>query len=114
ALVIAPKRVAEEVWSVERDLWRPDLSITVAKGSPAARAELLRSEADVTVLGRDNASDVLPLLAANRHTPFKTIIIDELSGYKARGTQRWKTMKKITMDADVDYVWGLPGTPSPN
>ena len=37
ALVVAPKKVAEEVWDVEVEKFRPDLSVSVAMGDPAAR-----------------------------------------------------------------------------
>lgn len=106
ALVIAPKRVAENTWPDERDLWRPDLDLVVAQGSPAARAQILRSEADVFVLGRDNVKDLAPV-----RDKFNTLVLDELSGYKSKGT-RWKVANAISQR--VDHVWGLTGTPSPN
>lgn len=113
ALVIAPKRVAEEVWTVETDLWRPDLTIQVAKGSPAARQAALAAGADITTLGRDNLKD---LWTPQRDFPFRwrTIIIDELSGFKNRASQRWKMMKKVCAATPVEHVWGLTGTPTPN
>lgn len=110
-LVVAPKRVAEEVWHVEKDLWRPDLTLVVAKGEPAARQAALSSDANIVVLGRDNLRDVLAL---KRTTPFKTVIIDELSGYKSRASVRWKTMNKIVRATTTQHVWGLTGTPVPN
>lgn len=103
ALVVAPKRVAEHVWPVEKDLWRPDLGLALAAGSPAQRADALALREDVTVLGRDNLGDARPI--------YKTIILDELSGYKGRGT-RWKQARRLTKKAD--QVWGLTGTPAPN
>lgn len=110
--MVAPKRVAEEVWSVEKELWRPDLSIGVAKGSPDARRAVLASDADIVTLGRDNLKDLFD--SKGRPVPhrFRTIIIDELSGYKSRTSQRWKMMKKLV--GTVDHVWGLTGTPTPN
>jgi SNF2 family DNA or RNA helicase len=60
----------------------------------------------VVVLGRDNGNDLLKLPLDR----FRTVVIDELSGYKGRGA-RWKTMKKVT---DVPHVWGLTGTPASN
>lgn len=105
--MVAPKRVAESVWPVEARLWRPDLDLRVAEGSPAAREAVLRArDADVVVLGRDNGNDLLKLPLDR----FRTVVIDELSGYKGRGA-RWKTMKKVT---DVPHVWGLTGTPASN
>jgi SNF2 family DNA or RNA helicase len=106
-LVNAPKRVAEEVWPVEVPKWRPDLTVKVAAGTPKQREAALLSDADIVVIGRDNLADAVP--HAGR---FKTHIIDELSGYKNRASQRWKAARKI--NKDMPQVWGLTGTPSPN
>ena len=107
ALVIAPKRVAENVWDVEKDLWRPDLSVRLAVGGPARRKAALESDADLVVIGRDNIKDVLAYAGK-----FQTIIIDELSGFKNRGSQRWKIAKQLVKGCP--HVWGLTGTPAPN
>lgn len=105
ALVVAPKRVAENVWGPEKDRWRPDLSLSLAAGAPAARRRALAQGSDITVIGRDNAADALG-------GPWRTVVLDELSGYKSRQTKRFKVARKLT--ADVKYVWGLTGTPAPN
>jgi SNF2 family DNA or RNA helicase len=141
ALVIAPKRVCENVWPEERDKWRPDLSMAVAfeprsqqcggltgtgkrcrsrvigasecsrHGGPAAvtaeqhRRRALESRADITVISRDNISD---LLVVNR--VWSTVILDELSGFKSSTSTRFKVARKIP----AKRVWGLTGTPSPN
>lgn len=112
ALVVAPKRVAENVWDAERDIWRPDLSIAVAKGSPAVRQTALKSTADIVVLGRDNLGDLAKVDRADR--PFRTFIIDELSGYKSQKSVRWKTLRRAIAAHAAPYVWGLTGTPVPN
>lgn len=103
--MIAPKRPAELVWPHEAAVWRPDLSVAVAAGTPTKRARALASGADVVVIGRDNVGDLLP-------GQFPTVVLDELSGYKNRTTKRWKKTAKITQFAE--QVWGLTGTPSPN
>lgn len=105
ALVIAPKRVAENVWPTERKKWRPDLTLALAAGSPAKRKEAIRQVADITVIGRDNLKDV-PIGI------YKTVILDELSSFKSRKSQRWKMAKQFCKTAS--YVWGLTGTPAPN
>lgn len=106
ALVVAPKRVAENVWHVEAAKWRPDLRVALAVGRPDQRAKALDDpRADVIVIGRDNLADV-----GTRR--FQTFILDELSGFKSRGSKRWRAAKRIS--ASSDYVWGLTGTPSPN
>lgn len=108
-LVTAPKRVAENVWPEERDLWRPDLTIAVAAGRPADRKRALESGADIVVIGRDNLADAVPYRGR-----FRTFILDELSGFKSPKSGRFKDAKKITSDVGVTRVWGLTGTPEPN
>jgi len=109
ALVVAPKRVAEHTWKAERDLWRPDLSISVATGEPDRRKASLAEYADIHVISRDTLHDAMD---AFNQRKWKTIIIDELSGYKNRGTKRWKEMAKLTKPTVIPNVWGLTGTPS--
>lgn len=99
--------MAENVWEVEAAIWRPDLSITIAMGDPKARAASLALDVDITVIGRDNLRDLL----SGPSRPYKTVIIDELSGYKNRASVRWKTARKIIVGKTV---WGLTGTPAPN
>lgn len=107
-LVIAPKRVAEHVWPTEVKIWRPDLRVEVAAGAKAKRLRVLAdSDADITVLGRDNLADLDGL-----GRRFTTVILDELSSFKNRGTARWKAAIKICRPAA--YVWGLTGTPAAN
>jgi phage-related DNA helicase len=43
---------------------------------------------------------------------FKTLVLDELSGYKSKSSLRWKTANK--MRSHVANCWGLTGTPTPN
>lgn len=105
ALVVAPKRVALHVWPAERDKWRPDLDVQVAAGTPTQRARVLSSGADVVTIGRENLADVAP-------GQFRTIVLDESSGYKNLSTQRFKTARRLC--ASAPYVWQLTGTPSPN
>ena len=108
-LVTAPKRVVELVWEEEVRLWRPDLSVVLAVGSPAQRRKALESGADIVVLGRDNLRDAVDPKIARR---FSTFVIDEMSGFKNRGAARWAAARKISRQ--VEYVWGMTGTPSPN
>lgn len=109
ALVVAPKRVAENVWKSEARLWRPDLTVAVAAGTPAKRKEAIASGADIVVIGRDNLRDVVPYAGT-----FSSFIMDELSSFKNRQAKRWGAARKITRNASVKHVWGLTGTPSPN
>lgn len=109
ALVIAPKRVATEVWPVEAKRWRPDLRLEVADGSPQQRARVLFGSADIVAISRDSLSSLDQL---SRYRKYRTLIIDELSGFKSRGSARWKAVKVLA--SSMTNVWGLTGTPSPN
>ena len=109
ALVVAPKRVAEEVWDVEQARWRPDLPIRVAAGTPTQRRQALNSDVPIVVIGRDNLRDV-----EDTHIRPRTLVIDELSGYKSKTSVRWKTARRLITNAKIKHVWGLTGTPAPN
>lgn len=109
ALVIAPKRVIEETWPVEIETWRPDLSYTLIRGSAPQRKDRLQEKTDLHLITRDTFGTDIDL---RKKIPYKTVIIDELSGFKSRGSQRWKKANRLVRD--VPYVWGLTGTPMPN
>lgn len=84
----------------------------MAAGRPARRAELLRSGADIVVISRDNLKDAVEPDVPGR---FNTLILDELSGFKSRGSLRWKLASKVIRQMPIQpHVWGLTGTPSPN
>lgn len=112
-LVVAPKRVAEEVWKDERDKWRPDLSIQVVKGARVDRLAMLRKTKlpDITVISRDVFKDVTDARLAHR---WNLLILDELSGFKNRSSLRWRTAKAVRNAMHTRRVWGLTGTPAPN
>jgi SNF2 family DNA or RNA helicase len=105
ALVVAPKRVAEMVWPEEREKWAPWLTMSLAVGGPRDRREGLMTDANVTVISRDNIAD-----AQLDH--YRTVVLDELSSFKSHSSARFKAARKLTKTAE--FVWGLTGTPSPN
>lgn len=115
ALVVAPKRVAENVWDVERDIWRPNLTLAKATDWPSARKEAMLAGADITVATRDNIGTDLRVLGSERKIPkYRTVIIDELSGYKSHSSNRYLDMGGLVNRFSVKHVWGLTGTPAPN
>ena len=80
ALVIAPKRVAMNVWGEEARKWRPDLKVIQCTGSPRARRDGLENQnGDIYIISRDVQSDAEDYAKMKR---FRTLILDELSGYK--------------------------------
>ena len=110
ALVVAPPRVAEETWPAEVKKWGFDYNIEFAGGGPVNRKRVLAGDADIVTLGRD------VLKYALESHRFKTLILDESSGFKSHSTQRFKVAKKLVNPSTrgYDHVWELTGTPAPN
>ena len=109
ALVIAPKRVTEETWPEEIAKWRPDLTYSLIRGSAEQRKQRLTDDTDLHLITRDTFGGDF---VARKKPKYRTIILDELSSYKNRGSQRWRHANRLTKD--MPYVWGLTGTPTPN
>lgn len=109
ALVTAPPRVAKNVWPKEASIWRPDLSVGLAEGHRGKRYDVLTAPHDIHVISREVLQQTL-----EHGGPWKTLIIDELSGFKSRGSVRWKSARKIIKQHGIEHVWGLTGTPASN
>lgn len=110
-LVIAPKRVAEDTWSRETEKWDHLKHLTISKvlGAAAQRREALKKDADIYVVNREN---VKWLADGLKDWPFDMVVIDELSSFKSRASERFKALRKVM--PTVKRVVGLTGTPTPN
>jgi len=102
-LVVAPLRVAQHVWPVEVPKWVPDLTLSVAVGSPSWRMKALESDARVVVINYDN----LQWLAKQR-LDFDGVVFDELTRLKNPSGVRFKALLKV-LDK-VPVRWGLTGS----
>lgn len=110
ALVVAPKKVAESTWSDEAAKWSHlDLRVSVVTGTPKQRLSALAVPADIYVIGRDS---VTWLQGLKERPKFDMIVLDELTSFKNTGSQRFKAMKKLRVEAA--HIVGLTGTPAPN
>lgn len=111
-LVIAPLRVAQEVWTGERDKWDHLRHLTISRviGTEKERIAALMQKADIYVINREN---VVWLTARyGQSWPFDMVIIDELSSFKDSNTRRFKALRKIL--PMIKVITGLTGTPAPN
>lgn len=111
-LVIAPKRVAEEVWTTEIQKWDHlrHLTTSLVLGTEAQRKEALKRKADIYVINRENVVWLVGFYGTA--WPFDMIVIDELSSFKSHQSQRFKALRKVRPLAS--RVVGLTGTPAPN
>lgn len=116
ALVIAPKRVATDVWAQEAAKWDEFsyMQVSVLVGTPKQREQALRACADVYVINFENTQWLTKQL--NGAWPFKTVVVDEatkLKGFRHRGgSKRARALAKISGKAGR---WiELTGTPAAN
>ena len=112
ALVVAPKRVAEDTWSKEAAKWEHLRHLRVAKvmGTAKQRADALAARADLYVINRENVVWLVEYLG-NRW-PFKIVVLDELSSFKSARAKRFKALRRVR--GRIRRIIGLTGTPRPN
>lgn len=109
-LVIAPKRVAENVWVQEIEKWEHLTGLTAVRvlGSEQDRRSALNTPAFLYIINRENVT----WLVKNRRWDFDMVVIDELSSFKSHQAQRFKAMRKVR--PLVTRIVGLTATPAPN
>ena len=112
ALVIAPKKVAEDTWTREAQKWDhlSMLRVVPVLGAAARRIRALNSPGDVYVLSRDNVTWLVEYYRNN--WPFDMVIIDELSGFKSHRAKRFRSLNLVR--GHINRIVGLTGTPAPN
>lgn len=111
-LIIAPKRVAQSVWSSEIDKWDHLKHLKIAKvlGTEKERKEALNEKADIWIINAENVH----WLVAHYATafPFDMIVVDESSKFKNPDSVKFKALKQIR--PKIKRVVILTGTPTPN
>lgn len=112
-LVIAPKRVAESVWTDEIGKWDHLRHLKAVRviGTEKQRREALNRNADIYLLGRDNVEWLCHYYGSKR-MPFDMLVIDELSSFKNPKAKRFKALRAV--QPYFKRVVGLTGTPAPN
>lgn len=111
-LVIAPLNVAKDTWADEINKWEHLKHLTVSKvlGTPKQRIDALRQDADIYITNKENTKWLCDYY--KKDWPFDMVVVDELSTFKNRTSQRFKALKKKL--PLVKRFVGLTGTPSPN
>ena len=112
ALVIAPKRVAEDTWTREAAKWDhlAGLRVVPVLGDRKHRLAALASPGDIYVTNRENVQWLVE--TCGKSWDFDAIVIDELSSFKSPKAKRWRCLKRVAKLAKI--VWGLTGTPAGN
>ena len=100
-LVLAPKRVAKEVWPVEVAKWWMRRTVTVALGTAAQRRAAFASGCPVVVATYDNIQTM-------DLSSFDGVVFDELTRLKNPSGKRFKALLK-QLDG-IKVRWGLTGS----
>jgi len=115
ALVIAPKRVAESVWSAEVEKWAHLKGLRISKiiGTERQRKDAVRVKADIYMLGRDNVVWFQSMYQSLRVLGEDVmLVVDESSSFKNPKSQRFKALKHL--QPYFTRICILTGTPAPN
>lgn len=128
-LVIAPALVARKSWPDELDKWHGrhtlDWVTLAGERNTRKRRELLERDATVVIASQDGLKW---LDTEVKVWPWRTIIVDELSGYRNPDAKRFRILKARRANraahplkggrrsrvagGPVEYVLGLTGTPA--
>jgi len=107
-LIVAPKRVAENVWDKEITNWNhlSKLSLSKVLGTPKQRLTALKQNSSIYVVNLENLIWLL-----DEGITFDNLVIDESSRFKDPSTKRFKALKKHLKSFKRKLI--LTGTPSP-
>lgn len=118
ALVVAPLRVARQVWTDEIRSWDHLSHLTTQRaiGDPQTRWAALTTPADIHLINREQTrwleAQFIQDRKQVRRFPWDTIIIDESQSFRSQSSQRWKAMRRLRRLCKRMIL--LTGTPSPN
>jgi len=114
-LIIAPLRVALEVWEQEIKKWHHVRGLRAVQiaglATPKARLAALQTPGDVYIMNY-NILHWLTEVMDPKRWPFDLLVFDESSAYKGPSTSRTKAAKRIS--ARTERVVQLTGTPASN
>lgn len=111
-LVVAPLRVARDIWSAEIEKWEhlKNLRYSVVVGTAQERISALCAPADIYIINREN----IQWLVEESGLPFDfdMAVIDELSSFKNHQSKRFRAFLKSR--PKLKRIVGLTGTPTGN
>lgn len=111
-LVVCPKTLMTSAWGDELSSAFPTLSFSLA--TAAKRLSAFEAQTDVVITNTDAAVSMIKnsRIMAIQKAEFDHVIIDEVSAFKHRTSQRSKAMAKIIKS--YNWRFQLSATPNPN
>ena len=98
-LIVAPKRVCEQVWRQESSKWgltEIANKLTIVAGTKAKRSKLIQSS-DYLIIGRDNLADVAGM-------SFDMLVMDELTSFKNPQSNRTDAICSIKAEKRIELT----------
>lgn len=118
ALVVAPLRVARQVWADEIDEWSHLQGLRVSKivGTEQQRLRAMDATADIYTINREQVAwleeQIIHGKKQVRRWPWDMVILDESQSFKSQTSQRWTSLRRLRRL--FDRCVQLTGTPVPN
>lgn len=109
-LILAPKRVIDNVWPEELAKWAPELTWATMSDTYPRRAKAYAQDVDIYLLNYELLDKCLGASGAFKWK-FKTLICDESTKIKNRATKIFKALRFNA--AKISNLILLTGTPSP-
>lgn len=107
ALILATKSILKSSWEADCKKFTPHLSTSVAFASNRTKA--FAADANIYITNHDAVKWIDKNLDLGS---FDIIVIDEITAFKHRTSQRSKALAKVV--DNFKYRYGLSGTPNPN
>jgi len=109
-LIVAPKKVCEDVWRQEAAKWShcKHLTFSTMLGSPKQREQAYHGSADIHLINFENLAWLINEVGFN----FDTVVFDEFSKMKSHDGVRFEAFKHLRHK--VHNVFGLTATPIAN
>ena len=110
ALVLAPKSLVEAAWVNDLEKFFPDATYSVVLAPNRAKA--LGKDADIYIANHDAVKYFMKAVAPVYWSDFDTLIVDEITAFKHRTSQRSQALAKLKNK--FQHRSGLTGTPNSN
>lgn len=117
-LVVAPLRVARDVWHAEVENWAHTQGLSVSRiiGTREQRIAAIKAPADIYTINRENIPWLESLFIQGkkqiRRWPWDVVVLDESQSFKTQGAMRSKSMRRLRRL--FHRIVELTGTPAPN
>lgn len=112
-IIIAPPNPAELVWPEQRELWAPDMSFRLVRGTPAERERILFDERpEIAVLNTTMVGWFYDVIARRRQLPYDLCVIDEATAVKNSDSIAFRALSRL--QEHFDAIIPMTGTPAEN